>query len=423
MPKHSVPSFKILIASLLMIIISLPWSGSHAATPVFADPNLACAGFTPCYATLQEAINNAGPAPAEVGVFPGVYAESVDLSLMGSAIGQAPGSIVLQALSSMGGATDSGVQIDPSAAGGPSSGPGLSTGAMEPFEGDVFLSGLSITSPDTSALGISMIGNLTIADLVTENAASIGIVGMVEGNLSLARANASMNGASGIVLDITGSASVSDVEALQNADDGLLLVVTENLTAQGITSSGNENGVQFYVCQDADIRVITTAQNVSNGTTIFYGPDDCQPSAPNSAPGPDSSFNENSLFNPDVGVRGSTAGTLYAETIESEDNGNAGIGITSTTGAAQLDGLFANDNAGIGIFLQSPQVELNDGEANRNRSGLFALSDQISMTRVIANLNQAPMSDLPAGSGVFVSASIAVLDDVQPIPILAPAWC
>jgi hypothetical protein len=411
----------LLIVVLTGLLLCQLWSVVTAATPVFADPNQACAGFTPCFASVQEAINNAGPAPAEVGIFPGVYAESVNLSLMGSAIGESPGSLVLQALSSAGGATDSGVLIDPAAPGGPGTGPGLFTGTMMPLAGNLALLGLAMTSPDTSALGILMNGNLTVADLTLQNAASAGMVGMVDGDATLVRINASMNGASGIALGITGSANASELEATQNSGDGILLSVLENLTVQTAEASQNETGAEFFVCLDADVRDVTTNMNLSNGTLIFYGPDDCQPQTNASFlglwQGSDAVRFYDQAGLPDSAPElsgGNIAGMLIAESIVSDGNGIAGIGINSDTGVAQLDGLFASDNAGPGIFLRSQRVELNDGEAIGNSTGVLVIADEVSMSRVIASQNQAIPANPPVeGSGIVVAAQLSVMNELQ----------
>ena len=400
---------------VLALIISAQAPVAKAAATVFADPTSSCSGFSPCFTTIQEAINNAGPGFAEVGVFPGVYAESVDLSLMGSAIGEGPGSLLIQALSAAGGATDSGVLIDPGAIGGPGTGTGLSTGEMMPFEGNIFLNGLAMTSPDTAALGISMIGNLTIADLVVQNAASSGLVGVVEGDASLTRITASMNGANGLVMDIIGSATGNELTANQNTDDGILLGVSENLTVQNIEASQNETGAQFFVCQQADIGDLTASQNQFNGAVIIYGPDDCQPSTNATATGVWQPPNRVVSLEGDAAVfGGNAAGNLVAEMVLAENNGNVGIGILSSTGVAELDGLIANDNASSGMLIQSQQVELNDSAALGNQSGVLVIAEEALMTRVQAFESQTMSGTPPVdGTGIVVSAHRAVMDDLQ----------
>ena len=77
-------------------------ASADAATPVFVDGAGTCAGQTPCFTTIQAGVNAAGPAPAVVNVFPGTYAESVNLSLMGSAIAGTPGDLTLQTLNAAG---------------------------------------------------------------------------------------------------------------------------------------------------------------------------------------------------------------------------------------------------------------------------------------------------------------------------------
>lgn len=81
-----------LVVALATCVTANP---ARAVTPVFVDlVDPTCGGFgTPanCFATIQAAVDNAGPPPAAVFVFPDTYAESVDLSNMGSSIASGRG--------------------------------------------------------------------------------------------------------------------------------------------------------------------------------------------------------------------------------------------------------------------------------------------------------------------------------------------
>lgn len=61
-----------------------------AAAQIFVDAAGTCGGLTPCFTTIQAGVNNATDSGMDedglVVVFPGTYAESVNLDLMGSAV-------------------------------------------------------------------------------------------------------------------------------------------------------------------------------------------------------------------------------------------------------------------------------------------------------------------------------------------------
>lgn len=401
---------------VVLIALGQSWGTADAATPVYADLNLACAGLTPCYATVQEAVDNAGPAPAEVGIFPGIYAESVDLTAMGSNLsGGGPGDIMIQALDAAGQPATSGVEIDPDASGGPGMGSAMTTGENAAFDGDITVQGLTMTSPDTLALGLISTGNLTIQDVAVLGAATDGMLAFAQGNATLARVEARMNAGSGIGSQATGDLTATDLEATQNGETGIALSANENLSVQGLEASGNETGAGFGGCLSIDISNVTTNQNAVNGLLILYGPDDCgtQPTAA----APDFWSNLDSLqFSDRIALNGMgpPAGTLFAETLVSEGNGNVGIGVSSSTGVAQIDGLTANNNAGPGVLIRSRAINLHDAEVIGNASGIAAVADDVLMARVMANQNQPiPPDPMAEGLGIAVSARFAALDDIQ----------
>ncbi|RFF29650.1 hypothetical protein [Wenzhouxiangella sediminis] len=409
------PRIRSISAAAMLVLSAWPAASSLAASPVHADPNLNCAGNSPCFATIQEAVDNAGPAPAEVLIFPGLYAESVTLGTMGSAIAGSPGDIALQAVDAAGQPATSGVNIDPAASGGPGTGTGINSGLMGPFTGDVALRGLTVTSPDSAAVGVSIVGDLITEDIRASGAASSGLVGQVTGDADLARVEAVTNDASGISLAVDGNLVGIDLTGLRNNDVGVALYVTGELTLDGLSAPNNDTGAQLYACTHADVRNASAVNNFSNGLTIFFGPDDCmlvtrrfgleglawQATSP---------FEEL----PPPSPRGGAVGTLFAQNLEAINNGLAGIGVASSTGSAQLDGVNAYDNAGPGIVLQAVSVDLDDAEALDNLNGVIVIADTADLQRVVGS-QSLPIPPNPPlqGSGILVSANAAVLDDLQ----------
>src|SRR3990170_8132431 len=105
-------SRKLIPNVLYLSALGLFATPAGAASPVFVDPGGGCNGSTPCFTTIQAGVNNAtdpdaalGGAFAEVFVFPGTYAESVNLSLMGSAVAGAPGDLRLVTVDASGAPT------------------------------------------------------------------------------------------------------------------------------------------------------------------------------------------------------------------------------------------------------------------------------------------------------------------------------
>src|SRR5215471_1567499 len=161
--RRPVPTAAVLVA--LMLAAPAP---SHAAVTTFVDGAGTCAGKTPCFTTIQAGVSNAGPAPAGVMVFPGTYPEHVDLGLMGSAIGQSPGDLMLRAVDSMGVPTSSGVSVLPAA------GAALRN-LLAPFPGAIIIDGFTVKSPDESGIALgSVMGTITIASVISDGNAKQG---------------------------------------------------------------------------------------------------------------------------------------------------------------------------------------------------------------------------------------------------------
>jgi len=84
-----------------------------SANTLYVDNSSICNGLTTCYPSIQEAVNNA-VSNDDIRVFPGVYIESIDISLMGSAFGAASnGNISFITVNANNMATQRTVQITP----------------------------------------------------------------------------------------------------------------------------------------------------------------------------------------------------------------------------------------------------------------------------------------------------------------------
>ncbi len=121
-----------------------------AAAARYVDLNGSCNSLTPCYTTIS-----AGVAAATGGdtiyVFPGTYAESVDLDTM-----SLPGNISLVTVDGSGTPTPGTATIDPGAAGGPGTGAAITSWD---FYDNVTVDGFNVTSPDDDGIDIVTYGD------------------------------------------------------------------------------------------------------------------------------------------------------------------------------------------------------------------------------------------------------------------------
>ena len=402
-------------AALLLAVALLAIRVAAAATPVYADPAASCAGLTPCFATVQVAVNNAGPSAAEIGLFPGTYAESVDLDQMGSAIGGTPGSISIQALNASGQPATNGVAIDPAAPGGPGIGPALSGGlANAPIPGSIGLRGLTATSPDTTAVFIFADGNLLLEDVQVHDAGSAGLVIGVTGTATVARVSARLNADGGLTIFGLGTLTATDVSAERNGLVGIELAA-EQVDASGVHASLNgEDGISALGCTRLQMHDVQVEQNTDNGLEALAGASLC--SSPLTQLRNGLSFDVPALTaipgSLPTFVTGSSASMQLAQ-IKANHNGNVGIGAVATEGTASLTQLSASDNQGGGVIAHAPELHLADAHASGNLYGMAVIATQAELSHVSADDSVAGSNPPAEGSGIAITALEASLSQVQ----------
>lgn len=388
----------------------------RAATPVYADVAMTCAGLTPCFSTIQEAVDNAGPPPAFVGVFPGTYAESVDLSDMGSAIGGGPGDIAIQALDAAGQPATSGVLVDPGAAGGPGAGAGIISGLTMLFDGSVTIRGLALTSPDIAGLALQITGDVVLEDFLLEGAGTSGGIASAGGNARVARGLARLNGSAGLLVFALGNLEAEDVDAVRNTDSGVLLGAEGNAVISRVVSSLNLDGATLVACGTLDVNDVLTELNDEFGVFLFAGEDSCELGTSVKAGRFGAAFLDR-LESGQPGKRRAKAVppgfALGADGITSVNNGALGIGLAAIAEAADLRNVVSNDNGQGGLFGEVGLLVMSDGEFSRNPRGVFVLTDEAELTRITANGNNVgPLNGLFDHVGILVSADRAVLDEL-----------
>jgi hypothetical protein len=382
----------------LFLVLAVTGAGSgpahadkHATrgqpTQVYADPALSCAGLTPCYASIQQAVANAGPAPAEIGIFPATYAESVNLSNMGSALAQSPGDLTLQALDASGQPTDHGVIIDPNASGGPGTGPAMSTGDTEPFPANLTIRGLGFRSPDASGLAAAVAGDVVIEDFIAWQTHSSGVFIQATGAVSATRGAVWLNQTGlGISAD---QVTVVDIHAQHNVHAGIGLQANSALQASQLVAMLNETGIFLIGC-GADVMNIdnlSARNNYSAGINTWLL----------------------TQCNPPVEA---VTGTINAEAIQSLDN--VGPGWSAAAGEVNINSLIASGNAGPGHIAVADSYSLSQAFLSFNESGAIIQAESVWLQAVTADNHDGFDPDSPIlGSGLTILSDQAQLVAIQ----------
>lgn len=394
--------------------LAAPSLPAAAAPQVYADVAGLCAGQSPCFLTIQEAVAHAGPAPATVGIFPGLYAESVDLGAMGTAIGGGPGDLTLRALDATGAPASAGVAIDPGAPGGPGS--GFAVGVAQVFPGAVSLTGLTLTSPDLAGLALSLTGGAVLDHLVLEGCASLGGGVVTTGNVTATAVHALLNGGVGLVLE-GHEVVVTDVVTSGNGGVGLGVLAAGPLELGGVLATLNAGtGIRALSCT-ALIADTVLAESNAFGAELFVAPDEClapfpAPShaAPPLAPRlPASRSEAGQIAAPRALVAGSShAGSATVTRLTVRDNAGLGAAVGAPAAVVVADAL-AERNASAGLVLAAEQIRLDVAISNDNGSGVVILGGSARLTQVIANDNApaSPMSPLADGSGILVLLAVS----------------
>ncbi len=265
---HSSSALRIAFAiAVAVILLAVSQSGAsvRAASPVFVHPtDTTCGGMgtagTDCFATILEAVENAGPAPATVSVFPGTYAESVDLSDMGSAIAGSPGDIILITVDA------AGVPTPGTATVSSPTGEGPAFFSDAGFPGAVIIDGFSVTSADDDGIDLEVDGEVVIANVTANGSALDGLDLDASGNVTVIGSTANGNGADGLAatgINITITNSTANNNALDGFQWGDVegAVVGDRLTATG---NGGE-GVSIDSQGVGDVDSITFQNSLIEG--------------------------------------------------------------------------------------------------------------------------------------------------------------
>ena len=385
-------------------------TSSHSAT-LFVDENNFCAGNLPCYTAIQTAVVNATP-DSEIRVFPGTYAEQVDLSLMGAAIGPATdGNIQFITLS------DDGEPLPLTAEVAPATGIGF-THTLPVFNGHIEIDGFRITSTNDDGIDFDLVnGNISIRNVTANNNFSDGVdveVGAGGFTIEITNTITNSNGSSGINLDGPDGTiiRINDFQGNLNVGEGIDVdgdLDTDALAVTITNATTNNNG---NVMQESAGSVI-----ISQGTTRISN----LVSNENFGPGlvlineaqsdvTDSRFERNGTVTGYDGILLLDPGTVTVNRSFFVDNGASGIWATNINPGPVIDlNVSCSDFSGqpVGIDLRpSLADDTSFSFTNNNFSGhtMAAVLAGVNSTNIDASNNwwnavSGPTHALNVGGG------------------------
>ncbi|MCB1057271.1 MAG: hypothetical protein KDD11_17360 [Acidobacteria bacterium] len=436
MPRRSCTGFHVHLALLVAGLAGLP---AAAAPTTHADPAGICAGASPCFTTLQQAVDNAGPAPATIRVFPGIYPESVDLTTMGSAIGQTLGDLTIQGVDTGGAPTMGQARIDPGAPGGPGSGRAL--GAFDLMVGEVdmnlTLRGLEATSPDSDGFLALVSGNIVASDLLATGCGGSGMTLAAAGNLTARNLTAVLNTDFGLNLGSeTGVLDVADLVAEHN-DGGMVLFGLSSLLAANLRATANGGGIGTVTCNGGELDGLVALSNTGPGMELQQAPSDMPPcgSSLGSLVSRDGFLQDPLSRNrrltlperlaawqqgrhsgpPETGEAelGAPA-PLHLTNSQALNNGEVGIGVFFN-GSVVFSNLTSRGNGDLGMVLLATAADVSGSVFEQNGGGALIGAESLTLdaSRATDNLGGGG-GGLPGdGYGFLVGAGSAVLTNVE----------
>lgn len=443
-PRHRLRSTLAAAGLYLLAAATLP--GAAAAAPTtYADVLGVCNGHSPCFLAIGEAVANAGPGAATVYVFPGTYAESVDLATMGSALpGGGPAALSMISVDAAGVPTP-GAVIDPAAPGGP--GVGNAIVAVE-YPAPIHLEGFVVSSPDETAVSILFgTASIEVVRLTADNSPHGAGVNLFtqSGDVSITASRARLNDGQGLTAATfdgraTVTASIAERNGLEgilaagaevevhgvhveaNGTAGLVLgttIVGARLSLSDVEAIANaeEGVVAFGVVAPgwfgmAEVERIEAHENLGNGIVVLAGvvaANDIQASgnggqgvalgAYDLVPGEPLSIEASDVVSTDNAMQGILlfGRTVAGHRLTATGNGEQGVWLAPTAPDATVsaDEVVATGNrTGIYVFTPAPAIGtvgsavLSDSDANDNlEDGVIVGADRARLERVTASGN------------------------------------
>lgn len=411
---------------LVLLLGTAGASAAEGAQTTWADPAGVCNGQSPCFATLAAAVANAGPPPATVFAFPGIYPESIDLATMGSALpGGIVGELSLVSVDATG-MPAPGAMVDPAAPGGPGTGPAI---FANPFPAALGVDGFVVRSPDDTGLLLFADSTpVTVSRVNAENTGSNGIGVLTQsGSIDVDGCTARFNDEVGIVaFTLQGAVTVAGSFAERNGDQGFVLLGGEVTVSDSRAEANTQAG--FDIRSTGGPVHVTSVEALLNedGLVVF-------PSGPDLATlvEIDGALVDSNL-NSGLGV---LAERIVATGVAAHGNGGGGgvflateVEVTDSTAEGNVEqGLFlgggvvvgerlvatANGGTGIGVGQASAATSflLADVEATGNGSGISAGLSDPTLTFASGTVLRSTV-DLNQDAGIVAGAETLLFDDV-----------
>ena len=365
----------------LTSVLLLAATATHSAT-IFVDPNGVCGGEPTCFTSIQQGINNAVSGD-ELRVFSATYFESVDISLMGSALGPAAdGDITITAVDASNIPAPGTVLLRPP------------TGAClfhsnSFFIGNVSIIGLDVQSVDDDGIDLDLVqGNLLFRDVTANGSGADGIdteTATGPWTTTLERVTASGNQSIGLNLDAAdgGFMNVQDIEAHDNGDEGLYMEVAStgdvvDMQLMAVTTTNNGHDTDFAVgtavSTDGSVSIagLTANDNAGPGLVAL----DTQQLNLR-----DSTTNGNGIGNGFDGVLLINNGDTHIRRLHAQGNDAAGVWVDSAGAGADhqitCSYLEGNDHGVfyVGALPAASYHVSHNTIANNTSTGIFQTSN------------------------------------------------
>jgi hypothetical protein len=360
-------------------------SHALAGSPIaYADPNGTCASLTPCYTTVQAAVNHVGgPGDGDVRIFPGTYNESVDLALMASEFNHVTAKITLSTVDVSGSPVKHTATIH-----------GANPIVAEAFEHSVVLEGLVLEATSGDGANIETTnGPLIVRDSTANDAAGRGFVLQItQGSEDITVEHSLASGAqgtnaAGVDIQGLGLVTVNDVEADNNHERGIFVESAGTAAINDVGANGNGAGSPFgdgvavkTANGNANITNVGSANNGDDGLDIEAGGeiiiDGPSSFANNHDSGADLTAAGFTIKNSDASGNGGigweihgaasptaagearpagSPGLVIASNIQAAGNGADGINVT-TPATVSIDQATLSVNAGNGVVIENASI-------------------------------------------------------------------
>ena len=381
---------------MLLNALTLCIAPASAQTNLYVDGVGDCAGNTSCYATIGSAVAAAGPGTA-IYVFPGTYAESVDLASMAI-----PGDIAIVAVDASSNPTAGTVTVDPGAIGGPGAGSAFHS-SVAPFSGKVTIDGFIVASPDADGIVLTVDGDVLIANVTAiavgdgedvDDSGDDGVdVRTQSGDITVTQCTANGNfGTFGDGFDLQSSAgsvaiisctannnrgvddnqgfevervggnlTISDTVANGNSCDGFLLSGVQGAVSISDSAAEDNGCAGFYVGGVSQTVTISVSTAIGNGDTGF---DVTEVERDVTFTG--STANENAW----LGFWADARGGITISACAAENNGDDGFGVNCGDGLTIQDCRASKNGydgywveyAGGSVHITRSAAEENSGD-------------------------------------------------------------